>query len=266
MGSGCANGRQFFCGPPLFGAGSVRCGCCSGVEENRKRVMDSTRRLISPLLCFDQGGRVQALFVHGMGRSILSGWRLRVSLKAQGITPHAFGYLTPFEDFASIRTRLVRRINTLAVEDDYVLIGHSLGGVLLRAAVASLPAATRQPRQMFLLGSPIQPARLAQKLQRNRLYRVLAGDCGQLLASPARMAQIGPAPVPAISIVGMAGWKGQLNPFQGEINDGIVSVAEASAAWIAEEIRLPVIHTCLPSDKRVTQIILARIASHSGSP
>jgi pimeloyl-ACP methyl ester carboxylesterase len=204
---------------------------------------------------------VQALFVHGMGRSTLSGWRLLARLRARGITPHAFGYAATFQDFASISKRLVTRIHALSTDGEYVLIGHSLGGVLLRAAVAALPPGTPQPRRIFLLGSPIKPARLAQKLQRNWIYRVLAGDCGQLLASQTRMAQIEPCSTPTISILGVTGWKGRMNPFQGEMNDGIVSVSEASAEWIAEEIRIPAIHTYLPSNSLVSRIILERIAT-----
>lgn len=203
---------------------------------------------------------MQALFVHGMGRSPLSGWRLLAQLKAQGIAPHAFGYAATFQNFDAIHRRLSARIHALSARGDYVLIGHSLGGLLLRTAVAALPPGTRPPRHVFLLGSPIKPARLAQKLQRNWIFRLLAGDCGQLLASPARMAQIGPGRFPATSILGVTGWKGRLNPFQGEENDGIVSVSEARADWIAEEIRIPAIHTYLPSNSRVSAIILERIA------
>ena len=204
---------------------------------------------------------MQALFVHGMGRSPLSGWRLLGRLRAVGIATHTFGYATPFQDFSAIRKRLVGKINALATQGDYVLIGHSLGGVLLRAAVASLPAGSRLPRRIFLLGSPVRPSRLAQKLRRNWIYRVVTGDCGQLLASQARMAQIQPGTVPITSIVGVRGWKGRLSPFSDEMNDGIVSVSEAGAQWITEEIRVPVIHTYMPSSSQVAQIILDRIAA-----
>jgi hypothetical protein len=204
---------------------------------------------------------VQALFVHGLGRTPVSGWRLLARLRAQGITTHSLGYAATFQDFAAIRKRLVARITTLAAHEDYVLIGHSLGGVLLRASVAALPEGTRLPRRIFLLASPIQPARIAQKLQRNWLYRMLTGDCGQLLGSHARMTQIGAGSVPTTSILGVAGWRGKLSPFHGEMNDGIVSVSEGSADWIAEEIHLPVIHTYMPSSRHVARIILERIRS-----
>ena len=62
-----------------------------------------------------------------------------------------------------------------------MVVGHSLGGVLLRAALNSLPPAVRRPRHLFLLGSPVQPSRFAQKLGANPVYRGLAGDCGHRL-------------------------------------------------------------------------------------
>ncbi len=202
---------------------------------------------------------MQALFVHGMGRSPLSGWRLLARLRAQGIHTHTLGYVATFQSAASIRKRLVARIEALAAHGNYVLIGHSLGGVLLRAAVASLPPGTRLPRQVFLLGSPIQPSCLAQKLRRNWLFRTLAGDCGQLLASPSRMAEIGAGLAPTTSMVGVSGWTGRLSPFKDETNDGLVSVAEASAEWVSETIRIPAWHTYLPSNKQIAQLILERI-------
>jgi pimeloyl-ACP methyl ester carboxylesterase len=202
---------------------------------------------------------VQALFVHGMGRSPISGWRLLARLRAQGLRTHTLGYVATFQSFASTRKRLVARIEALAAHGDYVLIGHSLGGVLLRAAVAALPPGTRLPRQIFLLGSPIQPSCLAQRLRRNWLFRALAGDCGQLLASPSRMAGIGAGLVSTISMVGISGWTGRLSPFKDETNDGLVSVAEASAEWVSETIRIPAWHTYLPSNKLIAQLILERI-------
>jgi hypothetical protein len=78
------------------------------------------------------------------------------------------------------------------------------------------------------------------------------------------MAQIGPGTIPITSILGVTGWNGRLSPFQDEANDGIVAVSELSAEWIAEEIRVPLIHTYMPSSSRVAQIILERLAVQDG--
>lgn len=214
---------------------------------------------------------MQALFVHGMGRSPLSGWRLLVRLRAHGITPHALGYATPFQNFDSIRNRLVARITALATQGDYVLIGHSLGGVLLWAAVAALPVGVRLPCAIFLLGSPVRPSRLAHKLRNNWLFRLLAGDCGQLLASAERMARIeagtvSVSSVPVIGVVGVRGWRGRWSPFGDEVNDGIVALSEVSAAWLTEEIQVPVFHTYMPSSKRVAALVLERVGGLNPSP
>ena len=66
--------------------------------------------------------------------------------------------------------------------------------------------------------------------------------------------------MPTISMVGVSGWTGRLSPFKDETNDGLVSVAEASAEWVSETIRIPAWHTYLPSNKQIAQLILERIS------
>ena len=203
---------------------------------------------------------MQALFVHGMGRSPLSGLPLLLQLRRGGLLTSTFGYSVALEAFPEIRERLVARISQLADKGSYVVVGHSLGGVLLRAALSSLPPAVRRPRHLFLLGSPVQPSRFAQKLGANPVYRGLAGDCGQLLGSTARMEEIGAMAVPTTAIVGSRGLPWPTDLFAGEANDGVVSVAEASAEWVNDRVLVDCVHTLLPSSRRVGEIILERLA------
>ena len=201
---------------------------------------------------------MRALFVHGMGRSPISGWPLLWKLRRGGISTQTFWYSTTFADFSTITRRLISVITTLAEAGDYMLIGHSLGGVLLRAAVNALPCGVRRPRHLFLLASPIQPARLAQRLAGNTLYRLITGDCGQLLASAPRMASVGAVTIPTTAIAGTRGWRGRSGIFNGESNDGIVSLTEVSAAWLDAPEQVQTIHTLLPSSRHVGEIILRR--------
>lgn len=107
------------------------------------------------------------LFVHGMGRSPLSGWRLLRHLRRVGLETRTFGYLVAFENYDAIVARLRTRISLLAITDDYIVIGHSLGGVLLRATLNVLPPGSALPRHVYLLGSPVLASRLATRLKNN---------------------------------------------------------------------------------------------------
>ena len=186
-------------------------------------------------------------------------------LKQGGIKTSTFAYVVTLQDFASIQRRLVERISTLTEQGDTMLIGHSLGGVLLRAAINALPDDTRAPLHLFMLGSPVQPARLAQALGSNFLYRAFTRDCGQLLGSDARMAAVGAVNVPTTSIVGVRGLPLSHGPFRNEANDGVVALSEASAPWITHQVRLHTVHTLLPSSVEVAEVILKTMRERKAS-
>lgn len=204
------------------------------------------------------------LFVHGMGRTPLSGWRLLRRLRRAGLETTTFGYSVVFDNFDAIVARLRVQITSLATTNDYIVIGHSLGGVLLRAALNALPPGTALPRHLYLLGSPILASRIATRLQHNWLFRMLTKDCGQLLGAPERMSAIEPPAVPVTGIVGTRGIANLFGIFGDEVNDGLVSVSEVSAPWLTHCVQVPVFHTLLPSSARVADIILHDMAKHAG--
>lgn len=86
-----------------------------------------------------------------------------------------------FKSFDAIVARLRAQIAILAATDDYIVIGHSLGGVLLRAALNSLPPGAALPRHVYFLGSPILASRIAARLQDNRLFRIFTSDAASCL-------------------------------------------------------------------------------------
>jgi len=205
---------------------------------------------------------LEVLFVHGMGRTPLSGVPLMWMLRRGGLRTSAFSYFVSRESVESIVHRLVAAIGDVASRGDYVVVGHSLGGVLLRAALARLDAGVPSPRKLFLLGSPVRQARLACLLARNRVFRMLTGDCGQLLASETRMRTLEyELSTPAIGVAGVLSLAGRLGPFDGEPNDGIVALSEVSAGWLSEQVQVPVAHTLLPSSPAVARVILERVTS-----
>ena len=208
---------------------------------------------------------LHVLFVHGMGRTPLSTWPMLRRLRQSGLQTHTFGYVAALESFNTIVARLILRIETLASESRYIVVGHSLGGVMLRAALNQMGPHTRRPDHLYLLGSPIVPARLAVRLRHRVLYRLLTGDCGQLLSSEERMRAIGPASVPTTAIAGVRGITSLHGPFAREANDGVVAVCEVSADWLLRLTEVSVLHTFLPSSQKIAAIILSEAHAVTGN-
>ncbi|QSX29308.1 alpha/beta hydrolase [Shewanella cyperi] len=212
---------------------------------------------------------MHAIFVHGLGRTPLSALPLLLPLRKAGISCHVLGYLAATEDTDRVAARLKRKIDKLD-QAPYVLIGHSLGGVIIRKLLTGAQAPKSLPLWVFLLGSPTGVSRLAHKLQHHPLFRLFAGDAGQLLGNAQRMAAIG-APnlllgIPCTAIIGTRGIGGRIPPFYGESNDGIVAKSEVTAPWLLEDrlgecIELPLPHTLLPSSRRVAKVIIERLSA-----
>ena len=104
----------------------------------------------------------------------------------------------------------------------------------------------------------LKPARLAKMLSRNPIFQMVTGDCGQMLASDDRMRGVPPVVAPTTGVFGNRGMPVTSLAFRGEPNDGVVSVSEASAPWITDQVIVHVVHTFLPTSERVAAIILER--------
>lgn len=201
-----------------------------------------------------------ALFVHGMGRSSGNWRRTRRRFAASGIATEVFDYSVFLSRVPAIVERLRARLIAVAARGPYIAVGHSLGGVLLRAALADLPAGTRPPEHLFLLGSPIRPARLARLLRRSVIFPFLTRDAGRMLGSAERMARIPAAACRTTAFIGVNGWNGFLSPFGAEPNDIVVAESEVVADWFQETIRCRVIHAWMPMSRTIADQILARLA------
>jgi alpha-beta hydrolase superfamily lysophospholipase len=102
-----------------------------------------------------------------MGRTPLSLFRLARHLRRAGHRPRVVGYIAAVERFPAIRDRVRRRLEHAARSGQpYAAIGHSLGGLFLRAALDAWPAALPLPRHVIMLGTPNRLPRLARRLHR----------------------------------------------------------------------------------------------------
>jgi len=174
-------------------------------------------------------------------------------LRKAGLRPFLFGYHPALESFAAISARLARRIESVG-NKPWVAVGHSLGGLLLRNAMASVDPALR-PLGLVTMGTPHHSPRLARNMKTRWYFRWYDGDCGQMLATPERMEQIPLPSVPTKAIVGTSGPRGRFSPFGDEENDGVVTTSEANYPD-ADLLFLPALHTFLMNHPAVVEPIL----------
>ncbi len=199
---------------------------------------------------------MRVLLVHGLGRTPLSLARLARELRRAGHTPELVGYVAALEPFAAIRARVRGRLERAGRSGQpYAVVAHSLGGLLVQAALSEWPAQLPLPRHVVMLGTPHQPPRLARRLGRLWPYRVINGECGQLLAQPDFFAGLAPLPVPCTIVAGTRGWRGRWSPFGSDRNDGVVAVAEVRLVVGARVVELPVGHTFMMNNRRVRALV-----------
>ena len=197
---------------------------------------------------------MKAILIHGMGRTTASMAILSRRLRARGLATCALGYMAAFEPFDPCVERLAERIRRLAEEEPFLLVGHSLGAVLVRGAlprIADLPLAA-----CVLLAPPQRACRAARFFSSHPLYRWVNGEMGQLLADPAFFAGLPLPQVPTRVFAGNAGPRAAWLPFEGEPNDGILAVEETRARDDDEVIEVPALHTFIMNSRRVAEGIV----------
>jgi pimeloyl-ACP methyl ester carboxylesterase len=208
---------------------------------------------------------MRILLIHGLGRTPLSLLGLARDLRQAGHRPQLVAYSGAFESYRTIVARVRQRLQAAAkTAEPYAAIGHSLGGLIVRTALADWPAELPLPRCVVMLGTPSQTPRLALRFRGWSLYRWINGEAGQLLAQPEFFARL-PAPtVPLTVIAGTKGWPTAFSLFGREPNDGVVAVAETRLTPHVRVIELPTSHTFMMNNRDVRALVrelLARAAT-----
>ena len=205
---------------------------------------------------------MRVLLVHGLGRTPLSLAWLRRDLASAGHAPVLTGYVAALEPWAADRGRVRRRLEQAArTGQPYAAVGHSLGGLLLRSALADWPGDLPPPRHVVMLGTPNHPPRLAARCRSLWAYGLLSGECGRLLAHPAFYETLPLPSVPCTVVAGTRGWRGRWSPFGDDANDGLVAVCEAELGSHSAAIQLPVGHTFMTVNRRVRTLVCEVLAA-----
>ena len=205
---------------------------------------------------------MNVFLVHGLGRTPLSLVLLANALRRAGCRTHFFGYSPTFEPLPRITRRLAVRLGELT--GPVGLVGHSLGGLLLRMAIPQVP--TLQVLNLVMLGSPNRPPRLARSAWRHGPFRWLTRECGAFLASPDAVLRLPVPAVPYTLIAGTAGPRGAYSPFGDDPNDGVVAVDETRIRDEDDPERFPVWHTVMMNDRRVQEAVVFALTAERPTP
>jgi pimeloyl-ACP methyl ester carboxylesterase len=208
---------------------------------------------------------MRVILVHGLARTPLSLVGLARDLRRSGHQTELVAYSGALESYAGIVARVRRRLEAAAAgAAPYAVVGHSLGGLIVRAALDRWPPRRALPRHLIMLGTPNRLPRLARRFHRWWPYRLVNGQCGQLLAEPTFFAGLPRPPVPTTVIAGTKGWPRALSLFGDVPNDGVIAVEETRLDGAAPVIEVSASHTFMMNNRQVratVRAVLARAAA-----
>ncbi len=194
---------------------------------------------------------MNAIIVHGLLRTPLSMLTLAKRLRKAGIEPHLFYYCAAFEKLDDCRRRLASYVSAKA-GTSFIVIGHSLGTVLLRSILSGL---RERPLACFYLAPPTKACSAAKYFGSYFLFRLLTGSMGQKLGDNAFMEAIPASNVPSTIYVGTAGPRAQWLPFEHEVNDGILAASETELPG-SRVVHVKAIHSFIMNSEQVIKDII----------
>ncbi len=200
------------------------------------------------------GRRKAAILLHGLLNHPGIMNRLAVALQAEGWAVANLAYPSTrlsLPEHAVIASRAAR----VLAEDgagEISLIGHSLGGLIARAALSRAAQDGWHPGRLVLIGSPTGGSATARTLRLLPGYEKLLGQCGMFLTSPS--APQSPAAGAVAVIAGGTGARG-FNPLLPGDNDFTVTVAETQLPG-AENLLVRAVHNALPERPEVVRATL----------
>jgi len=198
------------------------------------------------------------VLIHGLWLSgwclVLLAWRLRRA----GFTVHIFSYASVRSDLRANAGHLQRYLTMLPAEEVH-LVGHSLGGILIRALHHYYPQ--QRPGRIVTLASPHQGSIAAQTLARSAIGRRMLGRSVVPLLEG--QPQGWPVPKREIGIIrgSHALGLGRLLTRLTIPNDGVLTEAETELAGAAGHVAVPASHSGLLLSREAVRQVSAFLRS-----
>jgi triacylglycerol lipase len=203
-----------------------------------------------------------AILLHGLGRSPRSMRLIERALRAHGYDVHNFGYASRSNGIGALASEVARDIAECAPNAAIDFVTHSLGGILLRVAIAEGLVLASRVRRAVMLAPPSTGSELADVLPGvpviGRLYTLATGPAGLELgtAPDGLAAQLPDVDFDAGIIAGTRSYNPIFSAILGAPNDGKVRVDRARAAGIRDFLEVPYWHpTLMAAGPVIAQVI-----------
>jgi pimeloyl-ACP methyl ester carboxylesterase len=210
-------------------------------------LLHTLRKNLSP------ASKESVVLIHGLW---LSGWCLVLlarRLRRAGFTVHIFSYASVRSDLRANAERLAGFLATLDVNTVH-LVGHSLGGILIRALFHDHPQ--QKPGRIVTLATPHGGSRVAQHLSRHAFWRRAMGrGVKQLLSGIPQQWTPPPREIGVICGTRSLGMGRLLCRHLPRPNDGLLTVKESAYPAAHEHMALPVSHTGMLFSREVADQI-----------
>ncbi|MEP6730091.1 MAG: alpha/beta fold hydrolase [bacterium] len=190
----------------------------------------------------------RVVLLHGLGRSTRSMLPIERALRRRGGRVLNLGYPSRSADVATLAADVARQIIEWEPNAPLDFITHSLGGIVLRMAVAQGDLPSERIRRAVMLGPPNSGSELADALPKVRLfgplYRRFTGPAGlELGVGPEGV----PAQLPPVSfelgvIAGTRSMNPVFNAMLSEPNDGKVRVERTKVKGMRDFLLVPEFH------------------------
>jgi pimeloyl-ACP methyl ester carboxylesterase len=181
------------------------------------------------------------VLLHGLWLPACFLWPLARRLERRGFAVSLFSYPSVRDDLAANASRLARFLSGIDAGRVH-LVGHSLGGILIRALFHYHP--DRSPGRIVTLGTPHGGCRVARHLSRSLFWRRAMGrSVAQLLAGDVQQWSLPPREIGVIGGTRSFGMGRFLYRGLPRPNDGLLTVEESALRGAHDSVILPVSHT-----------------------
>jgi triacylglycerol lipase len=191
------------------------------------------------------------------------------SLRARGAEVRSVGYRSREADVATLAREVAGEIVHWAAADRVSAVTHSMGGLLLRVAVAEGFLGVGQLGRVVMLGPPNRGSELADRLPEipivGPVYERTIGPAGRELGTrPGSLAsQLPPVPFEVGVIAGTRSWNPFFSHLLGGPSDGKVRVDRTPVAGMRDFVTVPQWHPFLMLDPRVIRQTISFLATGS---